>query len=363
MSYTSASYQQRKRTVLAALALIGCILVVTVLLPRAKAWEFEDILDVEFWLGDWLNGLSITVKKLKQQLSEPFMERVLLVFGKGGIISKLGGEDAVLLSSLKGIFKGLAAVTFMWNFLLKLGNEMLRSEMNLEWYGRWCLYAILSMVAIANSDLIIGVLERAGSSLISIGLAKVGSSAPLIEGTSLEEWIDKAFDIESLKTALASITYVDLAATALAPLLKNVSFTALVFTCIYMAWKAILANVIAVAIHIPLIAVDIALYSIWIEISIRKITLPVSLASVFVDGARSPGVAQVVKLLAQYIRVVLCGVIAVLGQSLLIGLFGVLEFGNLGEAIISIISVLAVYMAVGKLMTQTSNITYQSMGV
>lgn len=348
MYIVSKSYLMRKRIVLSALFLIILVSIIGIYSMSASADSPKK------------QAHNAYLEDAGRMIGSGMFKRIAVIFGADTmaptdplqfvIVSRdvldSARETAAgkIESFTSTVCQGLALFAVAFFCIRKLFQDIQReSGSNLDvWFQSFAKMAI-GFICVLNYDIIINAIANLGTFVSN----QVESAVSVGEGdiNGIIEWIKKVGDVDG-----------DIGAKGLLGFIQD--------AIVELRWvfKKILVGAIVVIMQLPLLAGDIVLYTIAIELLLRKVFLPLALADIVGEGARSTGIVYLKKYFALYLRVALCFVIAYIGTVMLNGM-AALASTNLLEGIMKIMGMVIIFLTVSKLYSQTSGIANNVMGV
>ena len=327
------SFKRRKIIALTSVAIMAVIVVSLFIVPMSQA-ESQQMQDHNKYITEITNYLSFGVVEqiqniflrnrsdlgsltgsedrdvsIRMFLDVQEAEDYLDAFISGSDDGK-GGKTLGLKAVLSQLAVGLAFIfscIHMFKELSRGGGEGVGS---IEMWARVFIPAVIAILVIAYSDQIIDGLEKIGEyvikSVISVGSKTIDD---LGDGAhSMREWLRKMFtlngDWKAEQPALGFLPDIE------------AKWNNMWMDFWSMIHKLVL-NVVLVIVIVNMMGVQVMLYSIWMELFIRKAFFPLAVADCLGEGPRSPGVLYMKRMVAVYVRIAICIMVAFIGDTLL----------------------------------------------
>ena len=259
-----------------------------------------------------------------------------------------------VVDDISNVFQALGYCLIIIFSLVGLIKDIQRMpDGGINLWAKYAIACVIGVVVVANYSLIISGCEKIGQYIIDVVQNRVSNSSDM---SSLIEFCDKYLsygddDIREVSFSLTSMTWAD-------TLLDNITIYFWTFV------KYIGTFVVFTAIIVPILGCKIALYTIWIELTIRKVFFPLAVADVCEEGMRSAGYIYIKKMVAQYVRIAICFMIAFLGSALItVVLSYYSDVTGVVDLLVKVLSLASLYTASAKLMSNTAGIANQIVGV
>lgn len=241
-------------------------------------------------------------------------------------------NDADYYKPIATAVKGLALFLVVMYSFLALFKELERGDGSIEMWSKCFVILAVGMLTVINWETIINAIEALGIFIKNQVINALGSvNAGETDLSSLATWYDEEFP----ETA-----------SGLSSILGSISLLIIIFLT-----------------EFPMMLGRGVLLTILIELVIRKAFFPLAIANVCGNGMRSPGVGYMKKLLALYIRVAICFVIAFLGNVIVGAIMATPLSGTRSSALLQIVCTGVVYLTCARLYAATSSIASQIVGV
>ena len=353
MTEYDASFDKRKRIVLIGFSLIILVLAAWFVMPMVRADSPSSKKE----------SYNIFKGGVKRELSRGMYDRIKRIFGSEAKTSDNEIEQAAtelndFMETFQDSMVGVGLIFVIVASFITLFRELQRGEGGLDVWTKYAVVMCIGAIVVIHYNDIIGAAEGIGQLFVESGEAALGSSA---EANSLSEWIDSTFDagegdIKPVPDLNGSVTSGFGIPEAFNTFRENVGFT------IELWRKRILLTALLVVVELAMLPGYVSLYSIWIEIFIRKAFFPVAIADIVGQGARSPGVAYIRKFISVYIRVAMCFVISAVGNSM-IGKVAQQAPHDTLDGALRLMTIAVLYLTVSNLYAQTASIANQVAGV
>ena len=338
------SFEKRKRIVLIGFAAILLVLAVWITMP----WIHAD--------SDWKMNYENFKKEAGEELELGMYQRINGIFGSNADreikIARIRAKSA--LFSFQEMMVGLGVLMVIVASFLTLFRELQRGDGGLDVWTKSAVVMGMGIIIVTNYLDIVDTAEKLGNIFVRAGADVVATGS---EDKSLKDWIDSTFDYgdEDLK---GSVIEIDIR-KPLAGVPEIISDLGIIFKTI---WKYIRLIGLVVVVNLALLPGHIALYSIWLEMLIRRAFFPVAIADIVGQGGRSPGVSYIKKYVSLYIRVAMCYIIAAIG-NVLIGQIATKIPTSTFNGAMQLFTIAVLYLSVSRLYSQTSTIANQVVGV
>lgn len=229
--------------------------------------------------------------------------------------------------------KGLALFMVVMYSFLALFKELQRGDGSFEIWSKCLVMLAFGMITVLNWEPIINALETLGIFIKNQVINALGSISAdsSTDFNILTSWFDSTFPEK--QTGIPSV-------------LGSVELFAIIFFS-----------------EFPLMLGRGVLLTILIELVVRKAFFPLAIANVCGNGMRSPGVAYMKKLLALYIRIAICFVIAFLGNIIVGAIMTTPISGTKSSEFLQIVCMGVVYLTCARLYAATSSIASQIVGM
>jgi len=245
------------------------------------------------------------------------------------------------------IFQGLGMVLVTYYCIKKMIMDLQRENgTSIDVWFQMGAKMIIGFLVVLNFEYLLNGLEEIGT--LVIRAVRGGLDLTIDDTINIQTW---------LKEKLAPVdpeTYVPAGGlfASLGDFFKRITVKFAMFKL----------TAVMILMQLPLLVGDIALYTILIEILLRKMAAPLALADVVGEGARSNGLIYLKKFFALYLRVAMCLAVAFIGSHFINAIAGG-DTVNLSQGLLKLAAMIIMYLTIAKLYTQTQNIANNVMGV
>ena len=352
-----ASYNKRKTATRIAFALIVAAVAALFVFPFVSAWtdpaanydQYKDAIIAE--LND---GMYNSVEALFGTGDAPvgtgavnlYFRNIKTKFDESDLFHKVG--------------KAVSALSTILIIIIAFGtlfHELQRGEPTLEMFTKSFLILAVGMIIIINWEYIMDLIEQLGGLIVSLIRKGIdGTEDHGVDG--FKEFINRRFSLSYTFQDLSSISGI-----------KNLVIAALNNLRGYfdMFYKYCGISLLWCVFEFPLMGARIVLLTILIEINIRKAFFPLAVADICSQGLRSAGMVYIKKMVALWIRIGMCLIIAVLCNLIISGIeAGAAAIGperdNFVLMVIRIACVFIAYKTCTKMYANTAGLANQVIG-
>ena len=267
-------------------------------------------------------------------------------------------------AGLDPVIQGLAMIFTFFFCCIHIFKELSRGGGDgvgsIEMWARIFIPTVIAILVISYSKQIIAGIESIGHYIMvhvgDLGYKNIshGDGA----STSFREWLRSVFQLQDDWKPDEKIFGIVPNPVIVA---HNAEMNA--FSMIHkLALNAILFIIIA-----NMMSVQVMLYSIWMELFIRKVFFPLAVADCLGEGPRSPGVLYMKRMVAVYVRIAICIMVAFIGDALLAAALN-LKLDPSVEmavplAIIYVGNIILVFRLIIQMYLSTSQLANQIVGV
>lgn len=273
----------RKRKLVSWLTIISIITCMFLLWPKpAHADDADSFLDPA-------NCADCFVDTIIDLTSGYFVKTTLEDYYNSGvveqIVSDITGQTKSWMSSLTAALKAVATLLIIYHMIVTLLKELQRGEMTLESWLRILISFIIPAVIIAEFDVFIKAFASTGQWIYGILPESIQieatQSAGGVKGMEWPDWSDPwykwyDFDIWVNDAVAYCLVYIK----------------SLILVVAYFIVDCVIITMIIAA-----------LIGTYIELVLRHLFMPLAIANISYEGARSAGVRYVKKYLGCYMRV------------------------------------------------------------
>lgn len=349
------SYKKRKITVLLGAAAMLLIVIIWALFIRARA--LSDLMtgyeDLRGYVADeiadgMMNSIDAIFDDKSTGVAESAHEVSVNEFFRG---VKPRIENDKHINMTETAIMAVAMILVLIYSSIALFKELQRGDGGIDMWAKCFIVVTLSIVCVVNYQSIIGVAEGLGDYVMKEFLKIKDASS---SGSALKEWISGGADSGSpfyIAGDLEDVGFMDFG-----DLFGNIFFTIKVWLMMF------LLVIVLILMEIPLMSARIVLLTILIEIIVRKVFFPMAMASVCTGGMRSPGVAYIKKLLALYIRVAICILVAIICDVIVGNLMKYTQL-DLLSGIMRSVCIFVIFSTCTKIFANTSSLANSIVGV
>ena len=211
-----------------------------------------------------------------------------IMFGeKNGLYDAMIAKNGLgynIAQGLKGIGIALAFAYCAYALIKELYRYGVgeASPNIMDLFGKFAIKVVITVTIIIYSDTIIDYLQQLGKSLVDILYARVFNLSTFL--TTGKEAFQSTWDSSSIFSAVGSV-------------LKDIQGI----------WQSISIAVqlipVWLAFQIYTLIIKIMSYSLFFEFAIRRAFMPIAMANIVSEGARSPGLMYIKKYFGMYVRI------------------------------------------------------------
>lgn len=370
ISQAEISYQKRKKVVICAFVCILALCIAWFAIPTAHAFASGSIMDIdqaEIKAGNesyTKKTYTLYMNAVAGEMTDGMMGTIDALVGgnaNGGLVYinsafaqvKTTIETSAIYTTIGASLKGIAMFLVILYSFIHLFSELQRGDGEIDMWLRCFVVVAVGLLVVINWQVIMDTLEKLGIYLEG-QISKSVSNTDY--GETIKTWIESNFGLGDDDIKEVTFGWISTWGTAIANMISNLGFYLIIIG------KGFLLTCIFIGLEIPLMGARITLLSIIIELTIRKALFPLALADISGNGLRSPGVASMKKIVAVYIRLGMCYIIAAL-TSLIVGAFLVTPASGFVNGILQFVCVIAVYITCTRAYSSTANIANQILGI
>ncbi len=353
-----ASYNKRKTATRIAFALIVAAVAALFVFPFVSAWT------------DPAANYNQYKDAIIDELNDGMYDSVEALFGTGDAPVGTGAVN-LYFRNIKTKFdesdlfhkvgKAVSALSTILIIIIAFGtlfHELQRGEPTLEMFTKSFLILAVGMIIIINWEYIMGLIEQLGGLIVSLIRKGIdGTEDHGVDG--FKELINRKFSLSYTFQDLGSITGILKWVQAAWNNLRGFVDMALKYCGLSLLWCIF---------EFPLMGARIVLLTILIEINIRKAFFPLAVADICSQGLRSAGMVYIKKMVALWIRIGMCLIIAVLCNLIISGIeAGAASLGDSGTdnfvlMVVRIACVFIAYKTCTKMYANTAGLANQVIG-